>query len=573
MTTETSYPLLKKIYDGISMVNDIIIKLSRNIEKIAGHIPEITASLLYTIFHFVISYFHEPWYDEAVSWQIAKCASVKDIIFTLPHYEGHPPLWHLILLPFAKLGCPYEFSLSLVSMIFAGASVMLIIWKSPFPRIIRLLLPFTYFFFYQYSVISRPYCVMMLAFVLTAITFNDRDTKPWKHILSLMLLCLSSAYGILFAGGITVAWLLGLLKKDGFRFLFDKKRTLSLLCLLLLAILLILEIFPASDTTAIMHAKFIPAENSLLMRLVYTLLVLPSDSVVTNFYSTYDLLSSVNLYDYTIIPAIITGIFIWITAIYFSRRKGTCLTLIIPYSLFAIFAAIKYLSPHHIGIAFLFGIFVSWCSCSRSNVIQTDKNKISESVLLNTARIAVVIFMAVSLYWSIGSAVMDIKYAYDTGKDIAHYIAENNLDDYNIQAEFDRIYEYDENGEITENIIEYNFNQSAHDNVLAYFDRNIFFNVNDGRDEAAYTLHKFSGLEDNKERIEKWRAQGAPDVLLSDSYEFDIIYEGIAEESDYVMVCFSEYIRIWKGSGISLSDSIYVRKELVEELGLKRAFE
>ena len=149
MTTETSYPLLKKIYDGISMVNDIIIKLSRNIEKIAGHIPEITASLLYTIFHFVISYFHEPWYDEAVSWQIAKCASVKDIIFTLPHYEGHPPLWHLILLPFAKLGCPYEFSLSLVSMIFAGASVMLIIWKSPFPRSIRLLLPFTYFFFYQ----------------------------------------------------------------------------------------------------------------------------------------------------------------------------------------------------------------------------------------------------------------------------------------------------------------------------------------------------------------------------------------------------------------------------------------
>lgn len=573
MTNETSYPLLKKIYDGISMINGIITKLSGNIEKITGCIPEITASLLYTIFHFVISYFHEPWYDEAVSWQIAKCASVKDIIFTLPHYEGHPPLWHLILFPFAKLGCPYELSLSLVSMIFAGASVMLIIWKSPFPRIIRLLLPFTYFFFYQYSVISRPYCVMMLAFILIAITFNDRDTKPWYHILSLMLLCLSSAYGILFAGGITIAWLLELLKKYGFSFLLDKKRTLSLLCLLLLAVLLILEIFPASDTTAMVTAEIVPSKNSLLMRLIYTFLIMPSDSVVTNIYSSYDLLSAINLYSYTIIPGIIIGIFIWIVAICFSLKKGTLLTLIIPYSLFAVFAAIKYLSPHHIGITFLFGIFYTWCLCCRSSVVETAKSKISECIVIYTARIAGISFMVVSLYWGVISSVGDVKYAYDAGKDIAKYITENNLDAYNIQSDFVRFYEYEENGDVTGNIIAYNFNQSANDNVLAYFDRNIFFNVNDGRDDMAYTFHKFSGLEENIERIEKWRKQGAPDILFADYYEFDIIYEGIAEASDYVLVCFSEYTRMWKGSGPFLSASIYVRKELAEELGLKRAFE
>ena len=55
-----------------------------------------------TLFLFVLTYciitvFHEPWFDEAQAWQIAKCASLKEIFFEIPHYEGHPPLWWLLL--------------------------------------------------------------------------------------------------------------------------------------------------------------------------------------------------------------------------------------------------------------------------------------------------------------------------------------------------------------------------------------------------------------------------------------------------------------------------------------------
>lgn len=51
--------------------------------------------LMYCVLHLFMTLFHEPWYDEAEAWQIARCASIKDILFTIPHYEGHPPLWHL----------------------------------------------------------------------------------------------------------------------------------------------------------------------------------------------------------------------------------------------------------------------------------------------------------------------------------------------------------------------------------------------------------------------------------------------------------------------------------------------
>lgn len=168
---------------------------------------EIIALLLYVVGVSVISYFHEPWFDEAQAWQIARCASIKDILFKIPHYEGHPQLWHLVLAPFAKLGAPYEFTLSAINIAFCTAAVALILFKSPFPKIVRCLIPFSYFFFYQYGVISRPYSMMMLAFVLMAITYTNRNGKPLPYVLSLAFLCLTQAFGIIIAGGLCIIWL------------------------------------------------------------------------------------------------------------------------------------------------------------------------------------------------------------------------------------------------------------------------------------------------------------------------------------------------------------------------------
>ena len=179
-----------------------------NMNKMNKYLPEICTLGLYIILMMIIMHFHEPWYDEAQAWLIARDASLKEILFELPHYEGHPPIWHLILLPFAKLGAPYELSLKFVSLIFSSIAMGLFIFKAPFNRIIRLTIPFTYFFFYQYGVLSRPYCVMMLGFVLAAMFYRDKDNKPFRFILSLVIICSSSAYGIIICAGICVVWII-----------------------------------------------------------------------------------------------------------------------------------------------------------------------------------------------------------------------------------------------------------------------------------------------------------------------------------------------------------------------------
>lgn len=528
-----------------------------------------------------MSIFHEPWSDEAVAWQIAKCASVKDIIFTLPHYEGHPPLWHLILLPFAKLGCPYEFSLSLVSCVFSGLAMALLIFKSPFPRIIRLLLPFTYFTFYQFGVVSRPYCIMMLAFVLAAMTYQNRNTKPWRFVLSLMLLCLTSAYGILIAGGITIAWLIELFKEEKFRLLLNKRRTLSLLCLLILAILLILEVFPAESNYS-ENRQSIPNENSLLLKLLYMLIILPADTCITDIYSYDIILMYASFSPVSIVFGVWIGILVWTALIYISKRKGNTLTLVIPYCLFAVFAALKYMWLHHVGVPLLFFIFWAWISCS-SNISDAKpmKEEIGE-IGVSMLRLFGSAALILSLYWGISASVNEFLYAYSIGRYEAEFIKENNLDDYNIMVGYSNYFDFDDEGNMTTERIGSDFNHCRFpDPVLAYFDRNIFFNFNNGEDDKAYTFHKIANEEDCAEQIQKWREQGPPDVIYMpplggeigfgnyENVDMTAVYDGITDISDYRLVYFHPVKQIWKNTSSNRYAEIYVRKDLADELGLE----
>ena len=207
--------------------------------------------LIYLVGLIVISAFHESWFDEAQAWEIARCASLKEIFTVVPHYEGHPPLWHLILVPFAKSGMPFAISVHAINILFCTSAMGILIFKSPFPKPVRLLLPFTYFFFYQYGVLARPYSVMMLAVMLSAMTYTERNQKPFRHILSLCLLCLTSAYGIMTAGCFCIVWTIEILtemKKNKTLKIFWKDRRFYALCLiLLLAVWLFFTILPADN--------------------------------------------------------------------------------------------------------------------------------------------------------------------------------------------------------------------------------------------------------------------------------------------------------------------------------------
>ena len=127
-----------------------------------NNVLEIFFYCLFCVSTIVLSIYHEPWFDELQAWAISK-DSLYNILFFLPHYEGHPPLWHLILKSFSYFNVPVEYGIKIPNLLFMFGAVWLLIFKSPFPQTVRLVLPFTYFIFYQYSIISRPYSIFCFA--------------------------------------------------------------------------------------------------------------------------------------------------------------------------------------------------------------------------------------------------------------------------------------------------------------------------------------------------------------------------------------------------------------------------
>lgn len=79
---------------------------------------------------------HEPWFDEAQAWLLARDASLGELLFHRLRYEGHPPLWYLLLAVPAKLGLPYK-TINLVSAAIAGVGVVLLLAERRLPLAVR----------------------------------------------------------------------------------------------------------------------------------------------------------------------------------------------------------------------------------------------------------------------------------------------------------------------------------------------------------------------------------------------------------------------------------------------------
>ena len=74
------YQLLNALYKRLLKLADRITALGRKVEAIQGRNPEYAVLVIYTIAHLCMAIFHEPFFDEAEAWQIAKCVSLKTLL-------------------------------------------------------------------------------------------------------------------------------------------------------------------------------------------------------------------------------------------------------------------------------------------------------------------------------------------------------------------------------------------------------------------------------------------------------------------------------------------------------------
>ena len=164
--------------------------------------PEWTTLVLYAgVVAFAIPY-HEPWANGAQAWQLARSLPLVDLFQKYIRYEGSPGLWHFLLWILSRVQVSYG-GMHWICGGIAVAAISIFVLKSPFPRYLKLSLPFTCFLLFQYAVVARSY---VLAPWLLFMTASRWKRNPAAVALFLGLLANVALHAAVISGGLAIVY-------------------------------------------------------------------------------------------------------------------------------------------------------------------------------------------------------------------------------------------------------------------------------------------------------------------------------------------------------------------------------
>ncbi len=201
--------------------------------------------IIITVYGF---YHHEIWRDEMRALSIA---ITSPTIFHLPAYlqnEGHPILWYLFL----KIGYSIFQTTSILpilSFIFSLGICVLILFKSPFNLVIKILLIFGYYCIYEYGINCRNYGISAFFLLLFAHQASKNKFFNQKSIVYLILAMYCNIYST-FASLLLSIWYFN----EHFNELKNTKKLIfNSLFILVSFILVLVLVYPNKESIVVNH--------------------------------------------------------------------------------------------------------------------------------------------------------------------------------------------------------------------------------------------------------------------------------------------------------------------------------
>lgn len=154
---------------------------------LARHAGWIACSAGVMVLQSVLIIGHRPWLDEWQALQIAvQSPGFADLLHNL-RYEGHPPLWYLILRGTARLVPDPVQALPAAALVIALVMQALILFAAPFSRTDRLLIALSEPVLFEFLTVSRSLTLGALLIIVVAASWQRR-VLPWLAI-ALLPLC------------------------------------------------------------------------------------------------------------------------------------------------------------------------------------------------------------------------------------------------------------------------------------------------------------------------------------------------------------------------------------------------
>lgn len=159
---------------------------SQNSKLISICLLGVVGWFCYTLYVYI--QFHEVWRDEAQAYLIASgFKDFKDLI-EIMRFDGHPPLWHLVIWFFYELGLAQK---ALMAALVVGQLVLFtgtFYWtnsltdKPNLSMLLLLLLVPTYTYSYEYGMVARSYALGMgLCFFCAGFSVKYFNTKEYRY--------------------------------------------------------------------------------------------------------------------------------------------------------------------------------------------------------------------------------------------------------------------------------------------------------------------------------------------------------------------------------------------------------
>jgi len=358
---------------------------------------------------------HEPNRDEAQVWLIVRDLNTSSIYYELSAM-GHPGLWYIILLPFAKAGFPYLTMLIIHWLIGITAAAILLV-KANISKSLKILFLFSYYMIFEYIVPARNYSLTILLLFIIGAIYESRFTNPVRYALLIFALFNANTHSFGAAFSLVCIFLI-----EG----YSEKKLQQLkygIFIMLTGIgSFIFQLWPSLNSVSrnvTMTSGLIPAFNFDNFWIIVTGI----QNAFLPVSSEYEELK----------VALFFTLFFIIYLITLLRKKSVFLFMIISSGwLFYLFTTKLSGSWRHEGLLLIFILFSIWLS---SYYNRKENHFISKSLpmlnLKNSERSFIFLLttcLLVNIVFGIKSIRKEYLYSYSGAEEAAHFIKDNHLD-------------------------------------------------------------------------------------------------------------------------------------------------
>ncbi|MGA2981114.1 MAG: hypothetical protein ABSD76_16110 [Terriglobales bacterium] len=342
---------------------------------------------------------HEPWADEAQAWLLSRDLGYRYLVFHQIAYDGVPPLWPTILwIATHWFHLPYS-SLGWIAGLCALAGCWFFCRYSPFPVLVRVLFPFTYFMAFQYAIVARPYVLLPLCVSVAAHCFADANRRPWRFVASVSALALLCAPGVMIAMGLVAARVWHTFRTWNQVPLHAKRKLIGALIVFGVVMVLVARVnWPPADYSFARLDRPVSSEGNFGVRM------LPRDISVAFFGSP--------------IPSV--AFLIVVGAWCACRRRF--LPFVLPMTFILVFFASVYGNLWHCGALTMIAVAALWIAWPRKEKDGERSNLKLQSALKALVFVGLTGLFAVQIYWTARTLSMDYAGAYSGSLDAANFL-------------------------------------------------------------------------------------------------------------------------------------------------------